>query len=81
MEAGDVTALPPSVSKMKTARMIKKIPFHTSCFPVSKGTTFHTLRREQKKQETQHEVFVPAVFCLNIYILYLFALKMHTLNT
>lgn len=34
MEAGDVTALPPSVSNMKTARMIKKIPFHTSCFPV-----------------------------------------------
>lgn len=48
---------------------------------MSKGTTFHTLRRKQKSRKHNMRCLFPLFFCLNIYILYLFALKMHTLNT
>ena len=48
---------------------------------LSKGTTFHTLRRKQKSRKHNMRCLFPLFFCLNIYILYLFALKMHTLNT
>ena len=46
---------------------------------LSKGTTFHTVRRKQKAGKHNMRCLFPLFFCLHIYILYFFAFEMHTL--
>ena len=47
---------------------------------LSKGTTFHTVRRKQKAGKHNMRCSFPLFFCLRIYILYFFAFEMHTPN-
>lgn len=47
---------------------------------MSKGTTFHTLRRKQKAGKHNMRCSFPLFFCPYIYILYFVAFEMHTPN-
>lgn len=47
---------------------------------LSKGTTFHTVRRKQKAGKHNMRCSFPLFFCPRIYILYFFAFEMHTPN-
>lgn len=47
---------------------------------VSKGTTFHTVRRKQKAGKHNMRCSFPLFFCPRIYILYFFTFEMHTPN-
>lgn len=49
-------------------------------FYMSKGTTFHTVRRKQKAGKHNMRCSFPLFFCQHIYILYFFAFEMHTPN-
>ena len=58
------------------------IPFHDDSLfiKLSKGTTFHTVRRKQKAGKHNMRCSFPLFFCQHIYILYFFAFEMHTPN-
>lgn len=47
---------------------------------LSKGTTFHTVRRKQKAGKHNMRCSFPLFFCPRIYILYFFVFEMHTPN-
>ncbi len=47
---------------------------------LSKGTTFHTVRRKQKAGKHNMRCSFPLFFCPRIYILYFFTFEMHTPN-
>ena len=47
---------------------------------MSKGTTFHTVRRKQKAGKHNMRCSFPLFFCPRIYILYFFVFEMHTPN-
>lgn len=49
-------------------------------YELSKGTTFHTVRRKQKAGKHNMRCSFPLFFCPRIYILYFFAFEMHTPN-
>lgn len=49
-------------------------------FMLSKGTTFHTVRRKQKAGKHNMRCSFPLFFCPRIYILYFFVFEMHTPN-
>lgn len=59
--------------KIKSALLLE------GCY-LSKGTTFHTVRRKQKAGKHNMRCSFPLFFCPRIYILYFFAFEMHTPN-